>query len=105
MKPGCALQEHKIEKRTMFEKCCRPSKAFTDRVAVHLIICNQHLERSTATVKSVEEHYDYARLAMTSGLRYRPRANREVAQAIAENRFRHLPLARFDCLTGHVEAR
>src|ERR1700721_3153094 len=58
-----ALQEHKFEKaKPLFQKVLAgPSKELTDRAAIHLSICNQHLERSTTTqFKSVEEHYDYA---------------------------------------------
>src|SRR6202051_4404794 len=65
-----ALQEHKFDKaKPLFEKVLAgPSKELTDRAAVHLSTCNQHLERSTATqFKSVEEHYDYTVSPMNVG--------------------------------------
>src|SRR6202043_1662985 len=65
-----ALQEHKFEKaKPLFEKVlARPSRELTDRAAIHLSICNQHLERSTTQqFKSVEEHYDYAVSLMNVG--------------------------------------
>src|SRR6202049_4397420 len=58
-----ALQEHKFDKaKPLFEKVLAgPSKELTDRAAVHLSTCNQHLERSTTQqFKSIEEHCDYA---------------------------------------------
>ena len=57
-RPARALQEHKFEKaKPLFQKVLAgPSKELTDRASVHLSICNQHLERSSATqFKSVEE--------------------------------------------------
>ena len=52
-----AMQEHKFEKaKPLFQKAVSgPSKELTDRAHVHISICNQHLERSTAAqFKTVE---------------------------------------------------
>ena len=65
-----ALQEHKFEKaKPLFEKVLAGvSKELTDRAAIHLSICNQHLERSTTQqFKSLEEHYDYAVSLLNDG--------------------------------------
>src|ERR1700748_3897938 len=65
-----AMQEHKFDKaKPHFQKIIGgPSKELADRAGVHLNICNQHLERSTATqFKTVEEHFDYAVSLMNLG--------------------------------------
>jgi tetratricopeptide (TPR) repeat protein len=102
-----ALQEHKFEKaKPLFQKVLAgPSKELTDRASVHLSICNQHLERSTATqFKSVEEHYDYAVSLMNVGDYVTAREHIEkLLKQAPKTDFVVYGLAALDCLTGHVE--
>ncbi len=102
-----ALQEHKFEKaKPLFQKVLAgPSKELTDRAAVHLSICNQHLERSTTTqFKSVEEHYDYAVSLMNVGDYVTAREHIEkLLKQAPKTDFVIYGLAALDCLTGHVE--
>jgi len=102
-----ALQEHKFDKaKPLFQKVLAgPSKELTDRATVHLNICNQHLERSTATqFKSVEEHYDYAVSLMNVGDYVTAREHIEkLLKQSPQTDFVIYGLAALDCLTGHVE--
>ena len=102
-----ALQEHKFEKaKPLFQKVLAgPSKELTDRASVHLSICNQHLERSTATqFKSVEEHYDYAVSLMNVGDYVTAREHIEkLLKQAPKTDFVVYGLAALDCLTGHAE--
>jgi tetratricopeptide (TPR) repeat protein len=102
-----ALQEHKFEKaKPLFEKVLAgASKELTDRAAIHLSICNQHLERSTAQqFKSVEEHYDYAVSLMNVGDYVTAREHIEkLLKQSPKADFVIYGLAALDCLTGHVE--
>jgi tetratricopeptide (TPR) repeat protein len=102
-----ALQEHKFEKaKPLFQKVLAgASKELTDRAAVHLSICNQHLERSTAQqFKSVEEHYDYAVSLMNVGDYVTAREHIEkLLKQAPKTDFVIYGLAALDCLTGHVE--
>jgi len=51
-----------------FRKFCRRQQGIERPRAIHLSICNQHLERSTTTqFKTVEEHFDYAVSLMNVG--------------------------------------
>jgi tetratricopeptide (TPR) repeat protein len=102
-----ALQEHKFEKaKPLFEKVLAgPSRELTDRAAVHLSTCNQHLERSvTQQFKSVEEHYDYAVSLMNVGDYVTAREHIEkLLKQAPKTDFVVYGLAALDCLTGHVE--
>jgi tetratricopeptide (TPR) repeat protein len=102
-----ALQEHKFEKaKPLFEKVLAGvSKELTDRAAVHLSICNQHLERSaTQQFKSIEEHYDYAVSLMNVGDYVTAREHIEkLLKQAPKTDFVIYGLAALDCLTGHVE--
>ena len=102
-----ALQEHKYEKaKPLFQKVLAgPTKELTDRAAVHLSICNQHLERSATTqFKSVEEHYDYAVSLMNVGDYVTAREHIEkLIKQSPKTDFVIYGLAALDCLTGHVE--
>ncbi|HZZ15793.1 MAG TPA: hypothetical protein VFE08_07520 [Candidatus Sulfotelmatobacter sp.] len=102
-----ALQEHKFDKaKPLFQKVLAgPSKELTDRAAVHLSICNQHLERSTTTqFKSVEEHYDYAVSLMNVGDYVTAREHIEkLLKQSPKTDFVIYGLAALDCLTSHVE--
>ncbi len=102
-----ALQEHKFEKaKPLFQKVLSgASKELTDRAAIHLSICNQHLERSASTqFKSVEEHYDYAVSLMNVGdyVTAREHIDKLLKQS-PKTDFVIYGLAALDCLTGHVE--
>jgi len=102
-----ALQEHKFEKaKPLFQKVLvGPSKEFIDRAAIHLSICNQHLERSATTqFKSIEEHYDYAVSLMNVGDYVTAREHIEkLLKQSPKTDFVIYGLAALDCLTGHVE--
>jgi tetratricopeptide (TPR) repeat protein len=102
-----ALQEHKYEKaKPLFQKVLAgPTKELTDRAAIHLSICNQHLERSATTqFKSVEEHYDYAVSLMNVGDYVTAREHIEkLLKQSPKTDFVVYGLAALDCLTGHVE--
>jgi tetratricopeptide (TPR) repeat protein len=102
-----ALQEHKFEKaKPLFQKVLAgPSKELTDRAAIHLSICNQNLERTTATqFKSVEEHYDYTVSLMNVGDYVTAREHIEkLLKQAPKTDFVIYGLAALDCLTGHVE--
>src|SRR5271163_4650558 len=102
-----ALQEHKFEKaKPLFQKVLAgPSKELTDRAAIHLSICNQHLERSTAQqFKSVEEHFDYAVSLMNVGDYVTAREHLEkLLKQNPKSDYVVYGLAALDCLTGHVE--
>jgi tetratricopeptide (TPR) repeat protein len=102
-----ALQEHKFDKaKPLFEKVLAgPSKELCDRASIHLNICNQHLERSSAQqFKSVEEHYDYAVSLMNVGDYVSAREHIEkLLKQAPKTDFVIYGLAALDCLTGHVE--
>ncbi|MFZ1011686.1 MAG: hypothetical protein WAN65_32920 [Candidatus Sulfotelmatobacter sp.] len=102
-----ALQEHKYDKaKPLFQKVLAgPTKELTDRAAIHLSICNQHLERSSTTqFKSVEEHYDYAVSLMNVGDYVTAREHIEkLIKQSPKTDFVVYGLAALDCLTGHVE--
>src|SRR6202453_4808471 len=102
-----ALQEHKFDKaKPLFQKVLAgPSKELTDRATIHLSICNQHLERSTATqFKTVEEHFDYTVSLMNVGdyITAREHIEKLLKQA-PKTDFVVYGLAALDCLTNHVE--
>ncbi|MGA8270897.1 MAG: hypothetical protein WB919_05005 [Candidatus Sulfotelmatobacter sp.] len=102
-----ALQEHKFDKaKPLFQKVLAGgSRELSDRAAIHLSICNQHLERSTTTqFKTVEEHFDYAVSLMNLGdyVTAREHIEKLVKQA-PKTDFVIYGLAALDCLTSHVE--
>ncbi len=102
-----AMQEHKFDKaKPHFQKIVSgPSKELADRANVHLSICNQHLDRATATqFKSPEEHFDYAVSLMNIGDYVTAREHLEkLLKQNAKADFVVYGLAALDCLTGHVE--
>ncbi len=102
-----ALQEHKFEKaKPLFEKVLAGvSKELTDRAAVHLSICNQHLDRpSSQQFKSVEEHYDYAVSLMNVGDYVTAREHLEkLLKQAPKTDFVIYGLAALDCLTGNLD--
>jgi len=102
-----AMQEHKFDKaKPHFQKVVSgPSKELIDRANVHLSICNQHLERATATqFKTAEEHFDYAVSLMNIGDYVTAREHLEkLLKQNAKTDYVVYGLAALDCLTGHVE--
>jgi len=102
-----ALQEHKFDKaKPLFQKVLAGgSKELSDRAAIHLRICNQHLERATTTqFKTVEEHFDYAVSLMNVGDYVAAREHIEkLLKQAPKTDFVIYGLAALDCLTGHVE--
>jgi len=102
-----AMQEHKFDKaKPHFQKVIAgPSKELVDRATVHLNICNQHLERTTATqFKTSEEHFDYAVSLMNVGDYVTAREHLEkLLKQNAKADYVIYGLAALDCLTGHVE--
>jgi len=102
-----ALHEHKFDKaKPLFQKVLAGgSKELSDRAAIHLSICNQHLDRSSAQqFKTVEEHFDYAVSLMNVGdyVTAREHMDKLVKQS-PKTDFVIYGLAALDCLTGHVE--
>jgi len=102
-----ALQEHKFDKaKPLFQKVLSGgSRELIDRATIHLNICNQHLERSTANqFKTVEEHFDYAVSLMNVGdyVTAREHIEKLVKQSPKAD-YVVYGLAALDCLTGHVE--
>ena len=102
-----SMQEHKFDKaKPHFQKVLTgPSKELSDRATVHLNICNQHLERSTANqFKTPEEHFDYAVSLMNVGDYVTAREHLDKLQKQnAKADYVVYGLAALDCLTGHVE--
>ncbi len=102
-----SMQEHKFDKaKPHFQKVLAgPIKELADRANIHLSICNQHLERTTATqFKSPEEHYDYAVSLMNVGDYVTAREHLEkLLKQNAKADYVVYGLAALDCLTGHVE--
>jgi outer membrane protein assembly factor BamD (BamD/ComL family) len=64
-----AMQERRFDKaRTHLQKVSvGASKELADRAAIHLSICNQHLDRTAVQFKTLEEHFDYAVSLMNVG--------------------------------------
>jgi tetratricopeptide (TPR) repeat protein len=102
-----AMQEHKFDKaKPHFQKVLAgPSKELSDRATVHLNICTQHLERTSATqFKTSEEHFDYAVSLMNVGDYVTAREHLEkLLKQNAKADYVIYGLAALDCLTGHVE--
>ena len=102
-----AMQEHKFDKaKPYFQKVLTgPSKELCDRAAVHLNICNQHLDRTTASqFKTPEEHFDYAVSLMNLGDYVTAREHLErLLKQNAKADYVIYGLAALDCLTEHVE--
>ena len=101
-----AMQEHKFDKaKAALQKVVGgPSKELADRAAVHLSICNQHLERTTNQFKGPEEHYDYAISLMNVGDYVSAREHLEkLSKQVPKADYVAYGLAALDCLTGHVE--
>jgi tetratricopeptide (TPR) repeat protein len=102
-----AMQEHKFDKaKPHFQKVIGgPSKELIDRATVHLNICNQHLEKSSATqFRTPEEHFDYAVSLMNVGDYVTAREHLDkLLKQNAKADYVIYGLAALECLTGHVE--
>ena len=102
-----AMQEHKFDKaKPHFQKVMTgPSKELIDRATVHLNICNQHLEKTSATqFKTAEEHFDYAVSLMNVGDYVSAREHLDkLLKQNSKADYVVYGLAALECLTGHVE--
>ena len=102
-----AMQEHKFDKaKPHFQKVLSGTiKELADRATVHLSICNQHLERTTASqFKTAEEHFDYAVSLMNVGDYVTAREHLDkLHKANAKSDYVIYGLAALDCLTGRLE--
>ena len=101
-----AMQEHKFEKaHTQLQKVAGgPHKELADRASVHLLACNQHMERVSTQFKSPEEHFDYAVSLMNVGDYVSAREHLDkLAKQAPKADYVAYGFAALDCLTGHVE--
>ncbi len=101
-----AMQEHKYERaKGMLEKVVAgPSRELADRAAMHLSTCVQHLERTTTSFRSPEEHYDYAVSLMNIGEYEGARSHMEkIRKQVPKAEYPVYGLALLDCLTGKME--
>jgi tetratricopeptide (TPR) repeat protein len=64
-----AFQKRDFEKaKGLLEKVlASPAKQLTDRVRMHLNVCNQQLAKTSTSFKSPEEHFDFAVAMINSG--------------------------------------
>lgn len=101
-----ALQEHKFERaKALLEKVVAGSiKELSDRAAVHLSSCNQHLARASTSFKTPEEHYDFAVSLMNGGDYEGARSHLEkIIKQYPKADYGWYGLAVLDCLSGQVE--
>jgi tetratricopeptide (TPR) repeat protein len=101
-----ALQERKFDKaKALFQKVvAADSKELTDRAAVHLNTCSQHLEKQHTSFKSVEEHYDYSVSLMNQGDYVTAREHLEkILKQASKADYVLYGLAVLECLTSHFE--
>lgn len=100
------LQERKFERaKSLFQKVCSGSnRELADRAGVHLSTCNQHLERSSTTFKTPEEHYDYTISLINIGEYVGAREHLEkLLKQAPRADYVHYGLAVLNCLTGRIE--
>jgi|SRR5450631_1581689 len=101
-----AVQEHKFDKARvhLLKVAAGPSKELADRAAIHISICDQHLDRTAAHFKNPEEHFDYAVSLMNVGDYISAREHLEkLAKQAPKADYVAYGMAALDCLTGHVE--
>ena len=101
-----ALQERKFERaKSLFLKVMTSNnKELSDRAAVHLNTCNQHLEIASTNFKTPEEHYDYSVSLMNVGDYVTAREHLEkIVKQHPKADYGWYGLAVLDCLTGHAE--
>ena len=102
-----ALQERKFERaKNLFQKVvASASKELADRAAVHLNTCNQHLQQTSTSFKTPEEHYDYAVSLINVGEYLGAREHLEKILKQAPNAdYAYYGMAVLDCLTSHFES-
>jgi tetratricopeptide (TPR) repeat protein len=101
-----ALQERKYDKaKASLEKVITSSyRELADRARVHLSTVNQHLQKTTTSFKSPEEHYDYAVSLMNNGDLEGARAHIEkIVKQSPEADYAYYGLSLLDCLAGRSE--
>jgi len=101
-----ALQEHKFEKaKGFFQKALAgPNKALVDRASLHMLACDQHLEKPALQFKNQEEHFDYAISLINTGDYVAAREHMEkLLKQSPKTDYLLYGLAALNCLTGHVE--
>ncbi len=100
-----AMQTHKYDRaKACFEKVVTgASPELSDRAAVHLNTCNQHLGRAAAAqFKTPEEQYDYAISLMNMGDYLAARENFEaLITKYPQLDFIWYGMAALNCLMGH----
>ncbi len=99
-----ALQAHKYDKaKACLEKVVAASNSeLADRAATHINICNQHINRNSATFKNPEEQYDYAVSLMNTGDYVSAReVFNELTQKNPKLDFVWYGAAALNCLMGH----
>jgi tetratricopeptide (TPR) repeat protein len=100
------LQERKFDRaRTLFQKVAALGiRQLSDRANVHLQTCNQHLERTTTSFHSNEEHYDYAVSLMNVGDYITAREHLEsILKQSPGTDYALYGMAVLDCLTCQYE--
>jgi tetratricopeptide (TPR) repeat protein len=102
-----AMQERKFEKaKTLFQKVMATGlRELSDRAAVHLNTCNQHMARTATVFKTPEEHYDYAVSLMNIGDYVTAREHLDkILKQFPQADYAWYGISVLDCLTGHFEA-
>lgn len=101
-----ALQERKYDKaKAALEKVvASPSHELADRARLHLNAVNQHLQKTTTSFKSPEEHYDYAVSLMNNGDLEGARTHIEkILKQSSDADYAYYGMALLDCLAGRSE--
>lgn len=99
-----AMQTHKYDRaKTCFEKVVGgASPELSDRAAVHLNTCNQHLNHASNHFKTPEEQYDYAISLMNMGDYLAARENFEILiKKYPQLDYIWYGMAALNCLMGH----
>jgi tetratricopeptide (TPR) repeat protein len=99
-----AMQNHKYDRaKACFEKVIHgASPELSDRAAVHLNTCNQHLSHAAKQFKTPEEQYDYAISLMNMGDYFPARENFEaLVGKCPQLDYVWYGMAALNCLMGH----
>jgi tetratricopeptide (TPR) repeat protein len=99
-----AMQTHKYDRaKTCFEKVVTgASPELSDRAAVHLNTCNQHLSHASNHFKTPEEQYDYAISLMNMGDYLLARDNFDaLIKKSPQLDYVWYGMAALNCLMGH----
>jgi tetratricopeptide (TPR) repeat protein len=100
------LQERKFDRaRALFQKVVAAGiRQLSDRANVHLLTCNQHLDRTATSFKTPEEHYDYAVSLINIGDYITAREHMEtILKQLPNADYALYGMAVLDCLTGQYE--